>query len=126
MTSSPRWWTRSWAASSGLVSANFHDRDLQSRGTEKASRSWESSSSRARVSQGALVSAGAQGLGLDLDQPGGVEQAGHDHRGGGGPDRGEDLAVRAGDIGPVFGAGEVHAGADHVLQAGARLSQRLA
>jgi len=34
--------------------------------------------------------------------------------------------VRAGDVGPMFGAGEVHAGADHVLQAGARLSQRLA
>ena len=64
-----------------------------------------------------------QGLGLELHQPGGVEQAGHDHRGRGGPDRGEDLAVRAGDLPPVLGGGQVHAGADHVLQAGSGLGQ---
>jgi hypothetical protein len=67
-----------------------------------------------------------RGFGLDLYQPGGIEQAGHDHRGGGGPDRGEDLAVRAGDLFPVLRAGQVHAGADYVIQAGSGLGQRFA
>jgi hypothetical protein len=63
---------------------------------------------------------------LDLHQPGGIEQAGHDHRGGGGPDRGEDLAVRAGDLLPVLCAGQVHAGTDYVIEARSGLGQRFA
>jgi hypothetical protein len=69
---------------------------------------------------------GEDGLGLDLDQPGGVEQGRHDHRGRGRADLAEDLAVRAGDLLPEPGVGEVHPGADHVLIAGAGLRERLA
>jgi hypothetical protein len=65
------------------------------------------------------------GLGLDLHQPGGVEQASHDHGGRRGPGLGEDLAVGAGDLAPVAGVGEVHPGAEHMLQAGSRPAQRL-
>jgi hypothetical protein len=68
---------------------------------------------------------GEGGLGLDLDQPGGVEQARHDYRGRGRADLAEDLAVRPGDLLPVPGVGEVHPGTDHVLIAGAGLRERL-
>jgi hypothetical protein len=55
------------------------------------------------------------GFGFDLDAPLGVEQCGDDH-GGGGADVGEDFAVGAADLLPVFGAGEEDAGADDVLE----------
>jgi AcrR family transcriptional regulator len=66
------------------------------------------------------------GLGFDLDQPGRIEQAGDYHRGRHRADRGEDLTMRAGDLRPVLRAGEEDASPDHVLQARARLHQRLA
>jgi AcrR family transcriptional regulator len=65
-------------------------------------------------------------FGFDLHQPRWVEQAGHDHGGRGWADLGEDVAVRAGHLAPVTGVGEVDAGADDVLQAGARLAEGLA
>lgn len=62
---------------------------------------------------------GDVGFGFDLDAPGGVEEGGHDDHGGCGAGNGEELAVDAADLFPVFGAGEVDAGADDVLDGGA-------
>ena len=66
------------------------------------------------------------GLGFDLDQPGRIEQSGHDHGGRGGADVGEDLAVRPGDLVPVGGVGDIYAGPDDVLEAAARVGQGFA
>lgn len=61
------------------------------------------------------------GFDFDLDAPGGVEKGGDDDHGGGGTGDGEELAVDAGDLFPVFDAGEVDAGADDVFDGGAGL-----
>jgi hypothetical protein len=64
---------------------------------------------------------GDEGVGFDLDLPGGVEQGGDDDHGGGGPGDGEELAVDAAHGLPVAGAGEVDAGAVDVLDGAAGL-----
>ena len=64
---------------------------------------------------------GKDGFGLDLDAPLRVEELFDGDHGGGGADVGEDLAVGAADLLPVFGVGEVHARADDVLEARRRL-----
>ena len=68
---------------------------------------------------GGLV--GDVGVGFDLDAPGGIEEGGDDDHGGGRAGDGEEFAVDATDLFPVFGAGEIDAGADDVLDGGAGL-----
>ena len=55
------------------------------------------------------------GVGFDFDAPVWVEQGGDDDHGGGGADEAEELAVDAAGGLPVFGVGEVDAGAVDVL-----------
>src|SRR5436190_226016 len=62
-------------------------------------------------------------LGLDLDLPAGVEEAGDDDHRGGGADVGEHGVVRAADGVLIVGIHDVHARAHDVLRPGARLAQ---
>src|SRR6185437_814000 len=73
---------------------------------------------------GAADFSGKDGFGFDLDAPPGIEELFDDDHGGGGTDAGEDLAVGAADLLPVFGVGEIYAGADDVLEGGTGGLQR--
>src|SRR3954471_16082865 len=63
-------------------------------------------------------------LRFNLDGPAGVEQSVDDDHRGGGPDLGEDLAVRRHRAFGVGGRGEQGAGADDVARGRARLGER--
>jgi hypothetical protein len=58
-------------------------------------------------------------VGFDFYTPFGIEERGYHDHGGRGTDVGEELAVNAAGGLPVFGVGEVHAGAIDVLDGGA-------
>jgi hypothetical protein len=63
-------------------------------------------------------------VGFDFYAPFGVEQGGdHDHSGGG-TDEAEEFAVDAAGGLPVFGVGEIHAGAVDVLNGAAGVLER--
>ena len=64
------------------------------------------------------------GVGFDFYAPFGVEQRGDDDHGGGGADEAEELAVDAAGGLPVFGVGEVHAGAVDVFEGAAGVFER--
>jgi hypothetical protein len=58
-------------------------------------------------------------VGFDFYTPIWVEEGGYDDHGGGGTDEAEEFAVYAAGGFPVFGMGEVHAGAVDVLDGAA-------
>jgi len=67
---------------------------------------------------------GDAGVGFDLDAPLGVEQCGDDDHSGGRPGERKKLAMYAAGCLPIFGVGEIHAGAVDVLNGAARSFER--
>src|SRR5215472_657318 len=67
---------------------------------------------------------GKHRLGFHLDAPPGIEQLLDDDHGGSRSNVAEDLAVSSADLLPIPGVGEVYAGADDVLEAGAGVEER--
>ncbi len=67
---------------------------------------------------------GDAGVGFNLDAPGGVEQSGDYDHGGGRTDEREEFAVGSASGLPVFGVGEVDAGAVDMLDGAARVFER--
>ncbi len=61
------------------------------------------------------------GVGFDFHAPSRVQKSTDDDHGGGGAGDGKELAVDTGYLFPVFGAGEIDAGADDLLDGGAGL-----
>src|ERR1700733_4327232 len=72
-----------------------------------------------RCGRDKLLFVGDAGVGFDLDTPCGVEQRSNDDHSGGGTNEAEEFAVDAACRLPVFGPGEVHAGAVDVLDGAA-------